>query len=102
MICISVEKAEQAYTILVQHAGAPNDENERYAFVHHVTSEMHRCREYRFGGLLGWGGKFRNNGNNDNVPYVDCYQEHLNGDRARIIGETNAALRELFARVESI
>ena len=101
MIRITEVKANQAYDILVQHAGAQNDEMERRSFVQHVASAENPCREYRFCGHLGWGGKFRNNGNRDNIPYVDCYQEHLTGERGRIIGETNAALRDLFILAES-
>lgn len=93
MLKITDEQADAAYSILVRHAGARDDEWERHAFVHHVTDG---CREYRFQGHLGFGGKFRNNGNNCNVPYVDCYQEDMNAGRQAVIAATNAFLAELF------
>ena len=54
----------------------------------------HVCHEYRFIGALGFGGKFRNNGNNDNVPYVDCYFESLTPARQAMMDRANARLRE--------
>jgi hypothetical protein len=56
----------------------------------------HVCQEYRFGGALGFGGKFRNNGNNNNVPYVDCYQGHATKERLAMIERANERLRKLF------
>lgn len=90
---ITPEQADAAYSVLVRHAGARDDERERYAFVHHVVDG---CREYRFQGHLGFGGKFRNNGNNGDVPYVDCYREHLTTHTNAVILATNAMLAELF------
>jgi hypothetical protein len=54
------------------------------------------CREYRFGGELGFGGKFRNNGNHDNTPYVDCYSEDETPARLAMIERANKRLAELF------
>lgn len=96
MIKITKDEAAKAYAILVAHAGAQDDPDKCEAFVHHVSSPDHPCEEYRFGGALGWGGKFRNNGNNKNIPYVDCYREHSNLMTKARIEVTNAALRELF------
>jgi hypothetical protein len=96
---ISPEEAAATYDILVRHAGARDDEMARHSFVYHVASCEHPTMEYRFGGHLGWGGKFRNNGNHDNTPYVDCYSEHLNPERKAVILATNAMLAELFGAV---
>lgn len=71
-------------------------------FEHAVATEtderdhLHVCHEFRFMGALGSGGKFRNNGNNGNVPYVDCYLENLNAERQAMIDRANERLRELF------
>jgi len=92
---ITPEQADAAYTLLVFHAGAPDDLGERHAFVIHVSHPDLPCEEYRCCRSLGWGGKFRNNGN-FGVPYVDCYPEDLNEERLRIIATTNKALRDLF------
>lgn len=90
---ITAEQADAAYTILVHHAGAYDHPRARDGFVYHVTDG---CMEYRFQGLLGFGGKFRNNGNHENVPHVDCYSEDLNVKRNAVILATNAMLAELF------
>lgn len=54
------------------------------------------CHEYRFQGALGFGGKFRNNGNNANVPYVDCYREDETKARLAMIEAANKRLAVLF------
>ncbi len=54
------------------------------------------CTEYRFCGELGSGGKFRNNGNKDCVPYVDCYPENETPARLAMIDNANKRLAEIF------
>lgn len=54
------------------------------------------CQEYRFMGALGFGGKFRNNGNNNNTPYVDCYPEHRTPKIDAMIARANERLAALF------
>jgi hypothetical protein len=98
---LTPQQADAAYTVLVLHAGANDDAADREAFVFHVAHPLRPCEEYRFCGALGWGGKFRNDGNNQGVPYVDFYAEHHTERRRIMAQETNFALRELFARVES-
>jgi hypothetical protein len=92
---ITPEQACAAWAILVRLAGARDDPPgwNRESFVYHVASP-HPVSVYRFGGALGFGCKFRNSGD---IPYVDCHPEHLTPEWERIIAETNAALRELFA-----
>lgn len=63
-------------------------------FVLHVTEPD--CREYRFCGALGFGGKFRNNGNQNNTPHVNCYPEHETPARLKMIEAANGRLAELF------
>jgi len=58
------------------------------------------CREWRFMGALGFGGKFRNNGNRDNTPYVDCYPEHLTPERAAMIDRANVRIAAVFKEGE--
>ncbi len=85
------EQAHAVYALLVQHAGAHEDD--RDAFVYHVA---HGCTEYRFQGCLGFGGKL----------YVErrrwrigCYPEDKTAARVAIIDLTNAKLAELRAEV---
>lgn len=93
---ITPEQASAAYDVLIQHAGARDTPDERYAFVYHVAISDHPTMEYRFGGNLGWGGKFRNNGNRGNTPHVDCYREHLTKKTEAVIIACNADLAALF------
>lgn len=95
---ITPTEAGHAYYILVRHAGARPDPRQREAFVYHTSRDDHPCTEYRFCGHLGFGGKFRNNGNRA-TPYVDCYREHENAERLAVMASTNAALADLFAQV---
>ena len=95
---ITPEQAEAVYTILVKHVGARDTADARTSFVWAVIDRKHPCREYRFQGSLGFGGKFRNNGSHDDTPYVDCYPEHKTPARDAVILATNAFLADLFGR----
>jgi len=94
---ITPEQANAAYDILVKHAGASGIDWHRQGFVHAVSITKTPTTEYRFQGSLGFGGKFRNNGNNGDVPHVDCYREDETPKRRAVILATNALLAELFA-----
>lgn len=95
MIQITKAQAIAARQILVEECGLRPDDG-RDGFVRTVSSPEQDCREYRFMGALGFGGKFRNNGNRNNTPYVDCYPEHETPERLRMIERANARLAELF------
>lgn len=93
---ITSDQIDEVIKILVEECGMrPPD---RYcAFRYHVAEAKDPCREYRFMGDLGFGGKFRNNGNNNNTPHVDCYREHETPSRLAMIERANARLAALFA-----
>ncbi|RYD66077.1 MAG: hypothetical protein EOP83_05935 [Verrucomicrobiaceae bacterium] len=93
---ITWDQAEDAYTVLVREAGAIDTPEERYAFAYYLAKR--EGDEYRFQGKLGFGGKFRNNGNHDCTPYIDCYPEDMTEQRKIIINRVNAQLSELFPR----
>ena len=90
---ISTEQAEKVAAILREECGRRGNERDVHSFVYHVTRD---CREYRFMGALGFGGKFRNNGNHDNTPYVDCYSEDETAERKKMIGRANERLSIIF------
>lgn len=83
---------DAVYDVLVREAGALSDRIERECFViaHEGGEWRTRCEEYRFQGLLGFGGKYRSKTNT-----VDCYPEDMTPERAEIIARTNAALAAL-------
>lgn len=76
----------KVYDILIE-AGA--DDLDRNTFVHDHTIEYNNklCREWRFCGKLGFGGKYWRR---DNV--VSCYSENLTPEREKLIKEINAKL----------
>jgi len=82
--------AHKVYDILVEIGGA--NEEDRYGFVHHHSKE-NPCSEWRFCGHLGFGGKYRRLTNK-----VDCYPEHLNARRQKIIDEINQKLEVVAER----
>jgi hypothetical protein len=96
---ITKEQAIAARQILVEECGFRPDDG-RCSFVALVSAPItrwaHACHEYRFMGALGFGGKFRNNGNQNNTPHVDCYQEDETPERLKMIDAANVRLAELF------
>lgn len=91
---ITEDQARKSYEILVTLGKAKPDDV--HVFVLAVSDDPYPAMEYRFIGNLGFGGKFRNNGNNGDIPHVDCYPEDFTEERARIIGAINAELRKIF------
>ena len=99
MIQITKAQAIAARQILVEECGLRPDDG-RCSFVALVSANItrwsHACHEFRFMGALGFGGKFRNNGNRNDTPYVDCYPEHETAERLAMIERANVRLAELF------
>lgn len=94
---ITVSQAESILTVLKEECeyGAFGHSGE--SFVQSITDfDPYPCTEWRFCGALGFGGKFRNNGNNDNVPYVDCYSEDETSERLEMIKKANIRIADLF------
>ena len=76
---------DAVYDVLVREAGADAEEWARRHFVYNHTPPQ-VCEEFRFQGMLGFGGKYRSGTNT-----VDCYPEDMTPERAEIIARTNAA-----------
>lgn len=98
---ITVGQALDIRQILVEEAGYSENSRHDY-FVQAIRTDDRRdarkvCREYRFMGALGFGGKFRNNGNQNNTPHVDCYPEHETPERLAMIERANARIARLFS-----
>lgn len=98
------ELKNKIWDVLVKEAGAPDEPqllgNEREQFLQHFP----KCREFRFIGKLGFGGKVRYQKHVSRAEpkvYVDCYQENLTPEREEIIENTNRALFEVMQGVNS-
>lgn len=91
------------YQILIKEAGASTHrslvvENDKVKFVdrdeedfifHHAVNHKERCKEWRFQGKLGFGGKYRSDSNK-----VDYYSEDVSPEREQIMMTTNQLLLE--------
>jgi len=86
------ELYERCWDILVEHAGASKDPEDKAAFVYYMTLQERPAHEYRFCGVLGFGGKLRRN---DGRIYVDCYPEDGTPARREIINRVNQLLGEI-------
>lgn len=87
---LTKQQANTVYDILVREAGADNRERWREEFVQSQTT----CapKEYRFGGSLGFGGKFWNSADR---WYVTAYPEDYTPYLAGVIMITNDELADL-------
>lgn len=91
----SRERAETLYAILVSCCGAPRDDLDM--FLHAVEDQS---REYRFQGVLGFGGKIYFDHYPDKLlglfhARIDCYAEHKTEERGKLIIQVNAVLAAL-------
>lgn len=93
---ISRDQAAAARQILVEECGLDQDPQNRDGFVRVISDPAQDCREWRFMGALGFGGKFRNNGNQNNTPHVSCYREHETPERLAMMEKANRRLSDLF------
>jgi hypothetical protein len=87
---------EQAWDILVEHAGARRDPIEKESFVRAFMQVEHTAIEWRFGGHLGFGGKFWRN---DGRFYISCYPEDRTPKLDAIIIKVNTLLTDLVAKM---
>lgn len=82
----------KAWDILVEHAGASKDPENREAFIRAFVCNKPRADEWRFGGYLGMGGKFWRGWDR---YYVSCYPEDRNLKRTAIMAKVDRLLSEL-------
>lgn len=84
---LTEEQAKAAYQILVDECGAHR--TDPLGFVDEFAS-TEPCREWRFQGSLGFGGKFRYP-----AMRVDCYREDETPERIKCIEKANTRLATL-------
>lgn len=88
MIELSDTQKRAIWDILVQVCGAHPGLWDQ--FNHHFP----QCREFRFQGALGFGGKAWADRRR---VYVDCYSEDETPERRELIGHANAQLADLVS-----
>lgn len=82
------EKANKVYDLLVVFGGAI--ERERDSFIYHHCENKDGCREWRFRGKLGFGGKYYSRENK-----VTCYSEDETPERKETIKFINESLSQI-------
>jgi hypothetical protein len=92
-IQLTLEQAHTVYTILVGFCGAPDTIMGRTLFVSSVTRPHDHNIEYRFQGLLGFGGKFYATRNR---WYVSYYAEDETENRRILRDTANFVLNAVF------
>lgn len=85
---ITAEQAERVWVILEEYAGASRSTRDEFMYAATVAG----ITEFRFGGLLGFGGKFWINCGR---WYVNCYREDELPSRLMLIAAINEKLEEL-------
>lgn len=85
------EFANKVYDILVNLGGAAESERKDFIFAH--VADFSPCVEWRFGGKLGGGGKYRSTWNG-----VTCYSESETPERLELIKDINYSLSRLIKR----
>lgn len=87
------------YDVLVEECGAHDSPDERAALAIHWPD----CREYRFQGKLGFGGKvWWNPSRSRPAVYVTCYREDQSDERNAMIERANARLSPLSPKAEDL
>ncbi len=85
------ERADAIWTLLVAKAGAREDD--RQQFVGYIVTPARFGHEYRFGGLLGTGGKIYSYSPRPGF-YLACYPEDRTAERTAILDAINAELAQ--------
>lgn len=85
---LSKDKANKVYDLLVSIGGA--NEDDRSSFIYHHCEDKHGCREWRFCGKLGFGGKYRSTWNG-----VTYYSEDETPERIDIKNQLNSELQKI-------
>lgn len=88
MTALTKERANKVYDMLVGIGGAFEDD--RSNFVYHHCESKDGCDEWRFGGKLGFGGKYYSREN-----MVTCYSEDETPGRLELIKVLNKMLATL-------
>ncbi len=92
---ITPQVAKSIFMVLKDECGYRGNIYDESAFISAISGPD-SCYEWRFIGALGFGGKFRNSGNLDNTPYVDCYREDETPERLAMIEKANERIAALF------
>ena len=92
--------AEEIFAILTEECGASRDSLGQGldAFARYLGTDSPFSREFRFGGHLGFGGKFYADGR---TWRVGCYPEDATPARNAMVERANERLADLHARLSA-
>lgn len=93
---LRMKLAHRTWTILVENLGAREDERE--AFVRYLTDPDVEHYEYRFGGILGFGGKLYFSLGELRVGY---YPEDRTQEKDAQVAEVNRLLKDLYHEISN-
>ncbi len=94
---LAPDEAHAVWDLLVAKAGASPHDEDHYAFVAYLTAEDAFPHEYRFCGLLGFGGKLHTN--HHPALSVSCYREDRDEVRDAIVATVNEDLARLVPSI---
>lgn len=87
---MTTEFLNKVYDLLISIGGADDSNNLRESFIYNHKDSKHICKEWRFAGKLGFGGKYLSETNT-----VNCYPEDETPERLEIIKSLNVELKKL-------
>jgi len=94
---LSKEIANKVFDLLIEEAGAYEGNRNEFLFAQtRKPDEYYKfggCTEFRFGGKLGFGGKFWNT---NNRFCVSAYSEETGSIQAEIIEKVNNLLKPIY------
>jgi hypothetical protein len=98
---VSEQLYRQCWAILVQHAGARAEDIDQFLQACEQIQDRSSgdCLEYRFCGVLGFGGKFWRY---QNRLYITCYPEDETEKRRGVIQKVNQLLEAIRAESTKI
>lgn len=85
---VTPEQIEAVHQVLVEECGAAPEDLDAFA------QQWPACREYRFGGTLGFGGKVYA-GQGGEPPYVAQYPEDATDTSRSVIERANRRIAEI-------
>ena len=89
------ENLIKVYDVLVAFAGAPSRDSDKLSFIQAHEGGKYSCKEYRFQGKFGFGGKYRVDSNKIDY-YSEDHTKQLDALRIKINEKLKRAIDNSF------